>query len=705
MTTRSDILRFPFSQTDLDRMPDIPGVVDIPDDAPLARGEPVPRTLMLVTAVSNPDAGAPQVRPLFPGRIRFFADTTAPGVLPDPATIVLSEAAHAGWITVGRLMVTVEEKAVTKALDAFAAPAAPLADALADPVADPPEGPDIEVAPNVVWYDRVRISWAFLDTTLAGLRKEAVKYDDGTKVSTGAADWKKHAVAGFLSGTYAPLLRLGADAAADDVARFPMPTVDMDAGGTSILHVTTARAERPQDYADEAYETELGLDGALRDDPVHFRNGPIPARHVLRSLQADFAEVPTGAVPAAVLAEFPVAPRYRPVRFTRTWQPVPNNSIFFAFATATFTAPDGTVAGQGRLPSHGIFYLREEPLSTPPDPRVVDVTLDGGSVDFRWLPGELVDGWQEPGTHIPVTCDFGFSAVPHVVVRLPMTAAMLIEDPVEGMPGSCTYISMRRTVRALVDNRICGGRLGFGVGKTSSTTRAMMREAFASSSLTFSPKPTEGTLANNLPHPLADPTQGALALRPVLQAFFPGIVPAEEVEGSTNRVTELDGGKAAFDLWQSVLEVLNVEATRSNFSNDHVGRGGAGALAARDLGAFHVDPARQANESDEDYFDRIVTGMLSGLEPGAVLQFWEHSTTYEAIKARQTKRKEDVVGVGHSPVFHRYETDPATGALLGIVIYDQNGLVLCPVREVNGKKRMDWGSFEPEIWVAANWIE
>ncbi|MDP8930510.1 MAG: hypothetical protein M3O70_18560, partial [Actinomycetota bacterium] len=156
-------------------------------------------------------------------------------------------------------------------------------------------------------------------------------------------------------------------------------------------------------------------------------------------------------------------------------------------------------------------------------------------------------------------------------------------------------------------------------------------------------------------------------------------------------------------LWQTITEAFEQDRTKRNFSDDHIGRGGPGAVVALALGAYHSDPSRNPGEADNAFFDRVVGGMLTDLRPGAVLQFWDEEGDFLSIKGRTATA--GLVSFGHSPIFVRY--DGPANAPTGIVIIDQFGESVYPVigSAHNRNRRMQWGAASPQIWIAANWEE
>ena len=175
---------------------------------------------------------------------------------------------------------------------------------------------------------------AFLFETLTGktggggLEEGADPSATGRTIRTTDQNWFKHAIANFLGGRYLPALESAANAAQDDRVRFIMPTVDIAPDGTVVLNVTTALAQKPQDALDTKFNEQDLLPGPR--EPLHPRNGLIPSREVHRRLRPHMVPDAT-AVPLmdAILAEWPAAPRFFPIRFTRTCEPVANCSVFF----------------------------------------------------------------------------------------------------------------------------------------------------------------------------------------------------------------------------------------------------------------------------------------------------------------------------------------------------------------------------------------
>ena len=400
----------------------------------------------------------------------------------------------------------------------------------------------------------------------------------------------------------------------------------------------------------------------------------------------------------AILADWPFVPRFFPIQFTRTCEPIANCSVFFPRQTVNLRTPPAVVQ-QEQLPAHGIVYVRQEPppIGQPlPDPPLVEMWLSGGTM--KWLMGGGTS-WRQPATTAPLPISLTGLAVPHVSVRLPMKEAMFSDTTRPAPKGmACTYLSLRRTVRALIDNRIAGGRLNFGVNVTGTTTRGLLRTAFAGTPATVS------GVADNAPNPLGDPNVLGADLEPYLRAFFPNNAPQVNIPGAPGAPTVYDEGRMVYRLWQSILEAFQDNQTKRNFADQYIGRGGPGAAASVNLVTLHFDPVRNAGETDDAYFDRIVTLMV-GLEPGALLQFWRRDSDYLNIKNRSVPGNPPAIqSYGHSPVFVEYDRNNA-GDIIGLIIIDQYGESTSPVAGAAGQRRIQWHDADQAIWIAANWTE
>ncbi|HEU0138915.1 MAG TPA: hypothetical protein VFQ79_04360 [Bryobacteraceae bacterium] len=668
-------LRFLFSGNDLQKVVlNSIQVEDIVAGAPA--GSPPIASMRLNFRQSDP--GPLQIRPLFPGTMRFLVDPAAPGAIPDPATGSFTEADYPGWKTLGRLLII-------------------LSDQTAGEIAG--MAPMLPVKPNRIWYGPVRLPPGFLFETLtAGLKKAPIPASGGRTIRTSNADWRKFAIAEFLAGRYTPLLVTSANAAQDDRVRFVMPTVEVPNSGDIQLDVTTALAQKPQDALDSEFENPAPPVG--QEEPTHPRNGLIPAREVYRRLRPGFVAEPAAtALMNAILFDWPEGPLFWPIQFTRTSEATNNCSVHFPRQTVHMLAGPGDSQDQ-TLPAHGFVYFRQAPPPTgqpaPPAP-ILQVSLTG---NMKWLPGGGTS-WRSPGQTAGVAIDFGAIGTPHVSLRLPMSEAMFSDTSRPAPRGArCAYLSMRRTVRALIDNRIAGGRLNFGVNTTSAVTRGIIRRAFQGTPASVN------AVAANAPNPAGDPNVLALTLEPMWRAFFPDPAPQQPIPGAPANPTVLDEGEMVYRLWQSIAIAFQSNQTSRNFSDAHIGRGAPGAMVAANLAAFHVDPVRNVGDSDNAYFDRVAGSMLAGLQPGALLQFWNLNSDFEDLKNRSVPggANPQIASYGHSPVFVDYVLD-VTGNVIGITILDQFGESTSAVAGPAGNRRIQWDGDDQQIWIAANWSE
>lgn len=627
-----------------------------------AAGAPYPQALQLKFDVPTT---APQVLPLFPGRVTFVVDPAATGVLPPPADVAAAN--YPQWKTRGTLMVRLEDEKLMKEAVTLMAP--------------------IGVIPTTLWYGPVDITQDFLFTTLAtGLLKEDIRSGAG-KIKKNDAQWSKHAISHFLHGRFKPLLRLGTDAPDDDVVKFPMPRVVVNAGKVNLT-VSVARTQKPQDAKDAA-AFDAGSGTTPRTDPSHHSHGAIPARHVYRTMRAKLIGAATGtAVPGAILADWPTAPRYFPIRVTRTWKPIENFSVHLPTNTIRVTSGGATLADQ-RLPAHGMFFLVQQPASPQPSAPTVDVAINGG---LKFLDGATADAWRVRAGTTALTYNLA-TATPHVIVRRTMNQEMFADKSrPENDENACTYFSLRRTMRALIDIRICGGRLVAEGPKTLDATKKLLDDAFT------------GTLADKReiidgkPSPAGSPGL-ARKFENLLRAFYPTAAPAQNIGGSTNRTTVFDQGQVFYHLWQVRDDLFRAEGTKRNFADAHIARGSAGSLLSVALApAYLIDPVRNAGDSTNAFADRIVGLMLTLLTPGTVLQFWNTDVDYQRIKTRAG----GPTSIGHSPIFSHYmPIDPATNLPRGIVVIDQMGDTSCLVVGAAGNRQIKWHDWTPEIWAAA----
>jgi hypothetical protein len=664
-----DILRFPIDAADQARV--VVSSIQVSDTPGGANVLPIAQTLRLSFTVSNPGAGAPKLRPLFHGKMVFIPDPLDPRMIPTPDIVDFSQ--HGLWRTRGTLLVVhLFDKAEHELKEI--------------------SGGALEVGPNGVWYFGINLTKDFLQITL-GARKQPIP---GVNVSVSSPDWIKHAVSGFLGGTFLPELRLGATPAADDAAVLPMPELEMDAAtGLVTLDITTARSQAPRDASDDLFKLMAG--STKPGDPRHPQVGRIPARHVLRSVRAKMIDGQVGqAVPDAILNP-PNDVGYVTLRFTRIWKPEEDISAHFPKQTVEVKS-GSTVLMTQTLPPHGIVHVPVNPTSPP---QSISVRVIG---TMLYLDGATPNAWQQPGGTPTLT--FNLPSQPHILMRQHMSEEMLVEWADETKSNACTYYSLRRSLRALVNNRIAGGRLNYGRQTTSKTTAKLIDDAFAGNS--FGAKAS--IIANNAPRTnvsiSSDIHAAAIKLIPICNMFFPGTAPAQMLNGATAPVTPITNGQLFYDLWQSAASSFENANLARNYPAAHIGRGAPGALVALGLAAgYVVSGERNAGESDVDYWDRLVRNLQARMKPGGALQLWALEIDFKTIKQRQWM----TVGLqsyGHSPIFHHNGSD-ARGPI--VHVFDQFGVTSSRVLDISGKLRLSWADranpIPEEVWIGANWIE
>jgi hypothetical protein len=721
MTVRADpIFRFPFTAADQARI--ATGSIRVKDSLldRAANEPPVGLVLDIEFKVNDPAAGAPAIQPFGPCRLTFIADS--PPALP-AANVLFDPADYANWPTRGILCVEL----LPAAIEWFAA-----------------SGLSATLMPTTIWYGQVDIPLAFLQQTLA-VRKQKIPGGGGfPTVQKTAANWVNHAATRFLRGVFSVELRVGATPADDDAATLPMPRAVMNAtvGGADYgkvaLTVGAGRRVAPYDGSDSLFNAAPGH-ARPRESPLHPRAGLFPVREVFRNFRAALIDGAVGqSLADAVLPAN--APGFKALHVTRTWLDVDECSAYFPQHVVTLTDPATTndIWTQW-LPSHGIVLMPEGMIGNTP----LNVSLSRGPM--RWLvpanqPG--VPAWRRKGDTVPATVDFGNNPTPHVLARLPMTTAMTLgKSPKAPKFAACTYFSLRRTMRALVDNRICGGRLNHDEQKNVTDARTLLSQAWSTEAGFFPTTPKFRVkdprsrqtvdlkdqpglcVAHGAPSTVITTDQQIadrndwLAL--VMRLIWPDPMPQQALAGASANPRVLTQGEAYFALWQTYLPALHDLATRNNFAAAHVARGAAGAMVAAGLAAFVGNHNRQQGESNDAWSNRVTFELMAlSLEPGALFQFWSRITDFEAISVQSMAPNDGTAytlpgklspseavrdnSYGHSPIFVQY-----TGSLAGNVIkvIDQGGVNDVRRTGANGTYKLQWDQTPEEVWIAANWTE
>jgi hypothetical protein len=662
-----NFLLFPLSAADQARL--VPGSITVADEF-------VDHThaLKLSFTVADPENGAPQIQLLWPGRMDFRPDPADPGSRPSPEAVEFTSSAYAGWATRGTLRVKAREDRV-KAIGEVAG--------------------DLEVVPNCIWYFPVRLTEPFLFDTLAEVLGTHIIDFSGDTIVRASGAYRRNAVSWFLDGRYGPVVY------ASQRTAHPMPAVEMTAAGAVTLYLAAGEIRELQDGPRPTLEA-LGGTLAL-SDPSHPICGSLPPRRVLQKLSGAMNDV-RGAgdalLPLAheVLETPPGTPALVPVRFRRTWKKRPNNSWYFPTQEVMIhDAHTDQLLLASRIPHHGVVYVRP-PAAAPGASPQVRITILGG---MRCLAGDDDSGtralWRDKATSNVLTYDLDPAGpFPEVILRRPMSEEIFTEPTQATKGAACTYHSMRRTLRALANNRIAGGQLNY----PSRAARALglLKQALGDAAVTIKrDQPRQVIRGASTAEQLADIGTLAGSLKPVWEAFFP------------------NGGKA-YSLWQSAAENW-YEDDGTTLRADHAdisefrGRGAPGALVYLGLAtALHNDPRpfrdpAHSTESVDEYAREMTQAILGGLAPGAPLQFWTRQEGFAILRQRRAtpaERADPTLFRGHSPIFEQYLVED--GVLEGIQVRDQtdaDGVFVFLLD--NGRLR--WHAHEPDLWIAANWTE
>lgn len=679
-------------------------VTDIPFSADPLITDPYPQSLRIQFSLTS-GGRTPKLRPLGPGLVTFHFDP-APGLEPpDPKDAVVEN--YDKWPTTGRLRLTFKDPKVIERIRQITGQ---------------------PVAPSDVWYSNVKITKNFLFETLPKLPIGKVIQDKKDSVPPGTPEAVKQTVSGFLKGRLFARLISGAQSSGDSQVTWEMPELAPNATGTFDFYITTGFAREPFDGEKADYENRNNLTSDW--EPAHPHNGIMPARLIYRNLRThslgNLIDADAGnPVPDRILATRSDVVEYYPVRFTRIWKPEEDCSVHFPSQVVTATRlVDGQKTVQ-RLPAHGVLFLSMTPLENLGGARFsIQLANPGAKVEREmwWVDGGVANVWQDAALNAPVVVNpppatQTVQNIPHIQLRRRMGQEIIYDRKHRptGFGAACTYFSLRRTVRALINNRIAGGRLNFEVyyvnnvvqGANKGATRTLVIDAIgsAAASVVFNGRPNHRAGENND----ADIGVAALSLRPVLEKLFPDFV--EPQDGSFPTPPQTTEGKVAYALWQTLILQFQASGTRRLYADHLIGGGSPAALQQLNLASdYAVNPGqttiRQPGESDASFRSRLVDDMLAGnLQPGAPLQFWELFSDLEDIRNRRVPPPSDpkTQQAGHSPIFLEYR-GPA-GSPTGMAVLDQTGVQFCDRKGNAGLYILPWDGFDPQVWIAANWME
>lgn len=674
-----NFLRFVLSSEDQTRI--VPGSVVVEDIGFVQVSDPnapPPQSLKLSFQIKPPENGgerqAPRINPLFPGTMRYIANPPESGALdyPKATNVDLVEQNMTGWPTKGMLSVFLADH--NRVFDWMRRQVSPNV---------------LPIIPNRAWYYPVKLSKEFLFETVAGptgvglTKRDILEGTPATVSPSCPIDyWRKSAIVHFLQGRYAPQTTLDEDdvLSADDIAAMAMPTVVMDDDGNVELYISMAyHLSTPQegdqfDFLRMQPETSAGSTGPLSPSqralvPQYVQNARIPARAVYQSFFTSASPGGGGSVivnctgTEALSQGIQSTCYYQTVRFTRSWTPTLDGVSIVEFsphlARTKVLLRTATVSSvpewEDYLPAHGwVFFPRNDTAPTT-SPYLLSASMiedrwideDGQRLnDMRWVKGvgaspdgndDDLDGdgvgsdnWKAMGhkNSIPLILQGTGHYSPHIVLRRPMCEALFVESWKSG--PNCTYQSLRRTIRALIDNRIAGGRYLKGQAiDTPSLAKRIIKVAWPGATPdVFDGKPDIGSASDD----------NFNVLLQVLQRIF----------GNAK-------GLRASDLWHSNLKAFEAEMQKQDYtiSENFIGRGAPGALAYLGLAKMKSPPGisvyvdeklRGQDESTLDPTPYVVNGELpvtpvqnssekmhSAMDPtlltrGAVIQIWFNNT-------------------------------------------------------------------------------
>ena len=646
----------------------------------------------------------PQVHPLMGGMLQFIADPNAPGGLPN---LALNEgqfwtaSEYVTWRVQGSLLVRTAQLGSNSGDDVFGSHATQLV-----------------IKPTRIWYRNVVLTQEFLFETLPNaLAKQDIIGPGVTLLPRGGdtqpgdpnpdRPWARRVVYEFLRGRY--------------IVRYdPSQTLAMP-----VVAEGAAFGRRELGIAAAATETVVRDDVpyVLHDenDPFDVVNGAIPARHVYRVLASAMSDVSGAGTEFAqrVLSLDPSSPQYDPaapsyarIHFTRTWKAYLNQNTPIIAFNKLFEGRVARVEGispatiDQRMPLHGVLWIPVSP--PPPAPGAqLTVTVFEGAVANPPLMNILdadnyPEPWKSPAPALPVQVYVPLpGAHAHIIVRGKLRDEVLKqfgpfpttdERSVIG-GGACTYFTLRRFLRAFVDHRITGGGLNGEViwgGRNSASTLQLLMDVS---------QVLHDRLQNDAPS-WFDSKNGAGALLSVMNTLWPDLTDDCHQDWNlpnTTRAadTRFSKGRAAYYLWQTIVERFDSNDELRNYKPTDIGRGACGALRLLGLASIsdalpELTPlppqAVPTGAALEDVLSRGVDDVVWEAEPGDFIQFWaEPRLLFDAFSGNAGAFRPPCYNplysgcafpnFGHSVVFYRNNGgDPLT-----VTMIDQSG-VAAPTR-------------------------
>ncbi|MHA6645700.1 hypothetical protein [Mesorhizobium sp. A623] len=254
----TDFLRLLMTPADRERI--VAGSVAVTEtpfsSVPATAFDPRPESLRLQLRISDPEKGAPQLKMIFPGIMRFEPDVPVyPKVLPSTGNIQMTgdaveRASYDSWPERGKLRVEATTPRIVRGMTADN------------------KITGIGVPPQIAWFEPVLMTLDFLNlAVLNGMKRRAITlYPNGprTQVFDGQTKgWAEQAVISFYQSLYQPLLEINPDTPPkrelDDVIRLPMPLFPMTVTGDVDIRITLAAGRSRSDRVDYPIANSLGL--------------------------------------------------------------------------------------------------------------------------------------------------------------------------------------------------------------------------------------------------------------------------------------------------------------------------------------------------------------------------------------------------------------------------------------------------------------
>lgn len=707
------MISFFLSEADQNRIDPASIVVEDATDAnttslPADIGEVTDQSLIIRFTVTDPQNGAPRLLPFFPGHLVFTPFENTTDIIPEPADVDPQTRWIDNWQTRGRICVRADRQSLTSAnvinLAAMVS------------------GEHARLVPNKVWYYPVRLTPEFLFDELVGHSSLVLDETGETTVVPGSdISFAPRVVADFFKQRFEHWIR--EEHVIAGASPYEMPTAVMESNGEVTLIVSMALEQLPQDFEDTFDSLSPGID---RTDPAHLANGQIPVRHVFQAFKEDMQYAGTGsALVNRVADKNQSTVVYTPIQFTRTASNLPNCSVQFPTRTVHILDSAGDILWAQRLPAHGYIFLPSPPGQVPTEINV-DMPPDLQPFEMTFLKG-TEDCWKHPGNIIAVEFDLSLESEPYVVLRHRMVTSLFHEwfhnrvnannhivfehvktrSRKTGNISPCSYMSLRRTIQAWLDNRITGGRYHRESRKIKPETRAMLLEVLPEDIVNILARhgPRVDFFGDIVDEQLPRLRYRAKILKRVAKHLFPD--PAPGFVSGTAPSPDYTRGEVFYNLWQTIGVAFRDDDNGKFYPDEHVGRGAAGALVYLDLADYVLYPEPSAGQAMDDpvFLDSIVDSMMTGLPKGAMLQMWRRAIgDFDNVINRNppAEYSNEDPGYGHSPIFFSMsETRSDT-----LVVIDHSGAVEV-IKEAN-TGRLNWKSistFSEQIWIAAQWLE